>query len=390
MSLFTEEKLARVYYHVKPFLSRRMQIMIRGAVARYKRRLCRDTWPIDPDAGRRPPGFPGWPGGKRFAVVLTHDVDTARGVARCEELMQLERELGFRSSFNFVARDYHLPPELRQKLVDEGFEIGVHGLEHNRKLYESAETFAEQAKEINRYLGEWGAVGFRSPCVYHNFEWLHALNISYEASAFDTDPFEPQPDGMGTIFPVQQRGIPGREYVVLPYTLPQDFTLFILFREYDIRVWKEKLRWVADHGGMVLLISHPDYMSFGGAPSYDEYPPELYRELLTHIANEYRGEYWHALPHEVAAFWKGCGAGNLQEEPAAPQSSEQQAKMAEYPQPALAGAEAGGGGEAVRVGTFPGSEAGRSAVPATGGGADGIAHRREGGDSRLPGSDFRE
>lgn len=322
MKLINEESLARVYYHVKPFLSRKVQILLRSTVARQKRIMYRDRWPIDPNAGERPRGFKGWPGGKRFSFVLTHDVDTARGVSRCEQLMELERELGFRSCFNFVAHDYHFPEKLRHKLAGEGFEIGVHGLEHNRKLYESATTFAEHAKQINEYLKEWGAVGFRSPCVYHNFEWLHALDISYEASAFDTDPFEPQSDALGTIFPVHQRRVPGREYVVLPYTLPQDFTLFILFRERNIDVWKEKLRWVAEQGGMALVITHPDYMSFDAPPAFDEYDPELYRELLRHIESEYQGEYWHALPHEVAAFWNLtypdlAGAGSGEEIPLA-------------------------------------------------------------------------
>ncbi|MBJ6749033.1 polysaccharide deacetylase family protein [Geomonas anaerohicana] len=303
MKPFIEEALARAYYRVKPWMSRRFQIMLRSAVAKYKRYIFQNVWPIDPAAGAVPPGFRGWPQGKRFSVVLTHDVDTARGVARCEQLMALEQELGFRSSFNFVAYDYHLPPALRNKLVSHGFEVGLHGLEHNRKLYESAETFERHAVQINNYLKEWGAVGFRSPCVYHNFEWLHQLDIIYEASAFDTDPFEPQSDGLKTIFPVQQTKVPGREYVVLPYTLPQDFTMFILFREKDISIWKEKLRWIAEHGGMALLITHPDYMNFGGEVGYDEYPHELYRDLLDHIRKEYQGQYWHQLPQEVACFW---------------------------------------------------------------------------------------
>jgi hypothetical protein len=37
--------------------------------------------------------------------------------------------------------------------------------------------------------------------MYHDLELLHHLDIEYDASTFDTDPFEPQPDGMGTIFP---------------------------------------------------------------------------------------------------------------------------------------------------------------------------------------------
>ena len=318
MKLISEEMIARAYYRIKPFMSRRLQIRIRGLVAQCKKMVNRAIWPIDPNAGGRPSGFTGWPDGRRFSVVLTHDVDTARGVARCEQLMALERELGFRSSFNFVALDYDLPADLRHKLVKEGFEVGLHGLEHNRKLYESASTFAEQTKKINGYLKEWGAVGFRSPCVYHNFEWLHALDISYEASSFDTDPFEPQSDALQTIFPVHQTKVPGREYVELPYTLPQDFTMFILFREKNIAIWKEKLRWIAEQGGMALLITHPDYMNFDRAPNFDEYSPDLYRDLLTHIKTEYQGQYWHALPQEMASFWTrnvGFSAGEAVGEP---------------------------------------------------------------------------
>ena len=37
--------------------------------------------------------------------------------------------------------------------------------------------------------------------MLHNLEWFHDLNVKYDSSTFDTDPFEPQPDGVGTIFP---------------------------------------------------------------------------------------------------------------------------------------------------------------------------------------------
>jgi len=298
----------RAYYRIKPLVPRRLQIFIRRQVALLQRKLHRTAWPISQSAGKTPAGFPGWPGGKRFSVVLTHDVEKERGISRVPHLMDLEQELGFRSSFNFVARGYRLPPELRRRLVAQGFEVGIHGLEHNYKMYESAAAFAEQAKEINRYLREWGAVGFRSPCVYHNFDWLHGLDLSYDASSFDSDPFQPQSDGVGTIFPLIMGGRSlGREYVELPYTLPQDFTLFVLFREKDIGIWKEKLQWIAERGGMALLITHPDYMCFAGEPGYEEYPVELYRDLLKYLQNEFRGEYWHPLPHEMATFWKKCG-----------------------------------------------------------------------------------
>ena len=62
-----------------------------------------------------------------------------------------------------------------------------------------------------------------------------------------------------------------------------------------------KLDWVAQHGGMVLLDVHPDYISFNGSrQTTTEYPAAFYREFLAYVKTNYAGEYWHALPKEVA------------------------------------------------------------------------------------------
>jgi len=211
-------------------------------VARRQRKHFKAAWPIDGAAGKSPLNWRGWPGEKRFALVLTHDVDTARGQQNCGQLMELEERLGFRSSFNFVPERYTVSPEIRHRLTENGFEVGVHGLMHDGKLYRSRKMFEERAFRINDYLREWGAMGFRSPAMHHNFDWIHDLDIEYDASSFDTDPFEPQADGVRTIFPFYLKGQTGKHgYVELPYTLPQDSTLFVLLRERDISVWKKKL-----------------------------------------------------------------------------------------------------------------------------------------------------
>jgi hypothetical protein len=88
--------------------------------------------------------------------------------------------------------------------------------------------------------------------------------------------------------------------VELPYTLAQDSTVFLVFKEPTIDLWTRKLDWVAERGGMVLLNTHPDYMAFGGKPLSDEYPVRFYRELLEYAKKKYQGSYWPALPSEVA------------------------------------------------------------------------------------------
>jgi len=182
----------------------------------------------------------------------------------------------------------------------------VHGLNHDGKLYRSKEIFEKRATQINRYLRDWGAVGFRSPSMHFNLDWIHDLNIKYDASTFDTDPFEPQPDGVTTIFPFWVDGDSNQGgYVELPYTIPQDFTLFVLWRERNINIWKQKLDWIADSGGMALLLTHPDYINFDAhKPNLEEYPVEYYIELLDYIKNKYERQYWHVLPKDIACFFK--------------------------------------------------------------------------------------
>ncbi len=302
----TAQYRSNIYNFVKPLLSRKVQIFLRRILIRYQMKKYKDIWPIDEKAGNPPQGWSGWPDNKKFALVLTHDVDTAIGHARCLDLAMMEEQLGFRSSFNFVPLKYVVSPEVRSTLEQRGFEVGLHGLYHDGKYYRSKEIFQERVHKINQYLKEWKCAGYRAPCMFHKLDWFHDLNIEYDASTFDNDPFEPYSAGVGTIFPfVVACDETKRSYVELPYTLPQDFTLFVLMRMNSIDVWKRKLEWVIRHSGVVLVNTHPDYMNFGESKNgTQEYSARFYREFLTHIQMNYAGQYWHVLPKDLARFWR--------------------------------------------------------------------------------------
>jgi hypothetical protein len=300
-----------VYYQLKPFIPREIQIWLRRRLILRKRLQYENVWPIDEGAAKIPEGWSGWPEGKRFALVLTHDVETAKGQEKCFQLATLEDSLGFRSSFHFVAEGYNVSAPLRKYLWECDFEVGIHGLYHNTNPFRSKKIFDQHAAKINKYLIEWGCIGYRNPCMYHNLDWIGELEIEYDCSTFDTDPFEPQPEGVGTIFPFWvARNSTRNGYVELPYTLPQDHTIFILMGEKDISIWKKKLDWIAKWGGMALLNVHPDYINFDGKKTkIGEYPVRYYEEFLNYVKDAYRGQYWHVLPRNIARFWK-----NLQNE----------------------------------------------------------------------------
>jgi glycosyltransferase involved in cell wall biosynthesis len=299
----------RIYYALKPYLPWRVRMGVRRIFARRKRTACSSIWPIDETAAKIPEGWTGWPEGKKFAVVLTHDVEGPAGLAKCRQLAELETQRGFRSSFNFIPEGpYSVPPDLRQWLVGKGFEVGVHDLAHDGKLFSSRRAFEAKAERINEYLRDWGAAGFRAGFMLRNLDWYHQLNLEYDASTFDTDPFEPLPNAAGTIFPHWIPAPVGSNrpgYLELPYTLPQDSTLFLLLQETTPDIWLKKLDWVAGHGGMALVNVHPDYLHLPGTENSNRvFPAARYEALLDHIHQKYRDQFWNPTPRELCAWYK--------------------------------------------------------------------------------------
>jgi peptidoglycan/xylan/chitin deacetylase (PgdA/CDA1 family) len=231
-----------------------------------------------------------WPNKHQFALVLTHDIETAEGQAFVRKVADMEENLGFRSSFNFVLERYPLDFKLIQELRERGFEVGCHGLKHDGKLFSNKKEFLKRVAKINQHLKEYRMVGFRAPLTHRNPEWMQALEIEYDLSFFDTDPFEPIPGGTMSIWPFFIG-----HFVELPYTLVQDYTLTSVLGETTPRLWLEKVDFIKKFHGMALLNSHPDYLN-------DPNSFRVYAEFLeTMKKNE---EYWHAWPGDVASWWK--------------------------------------------------------------------------------------
>ena len=64
--------------------------------------------------------------------------------------------------------------------------------------------------------------------------------------------------------------------------------MFVIMKEDNIDIWKKKLEWIVANGGMALLNTHPDYMTFDrNATSRDTYPAKYYEDFLKHIKDYY-------------------------------------------------------------------------------------------------------
>ena len=296
----------KIYYLLKPTLPRFFTRILRRGYIHIQKTGLEIQWPIDRRyvvflwevLTRILRGSPGqkllvkslWPANQRFSFVLTHDVESKSGLEYVRKVADLEESLGFRSSFNFVPEAYQVDKILLDELRHRGFEIGIHGLKHDGKLFSSRNEFERRATKINHYLKDFGAVGFRAPLTHRNPEWMQALEIEYDLSFFDTDPFEPIPGGTMSIWPF----FLGR-FVELPYTLAQDYTLTSILNETTARMWIEKVDFIKKYHGMALINTHPDYLK-------DPAKLGIYSEFLETVKQ--RGEFWHALPRNVARWWQ--------------------------------------------------------------------------------------
>jgi len=301
----------RGYYLARPALPRPVQLALRRRFTRLQAASPFPRWPIEDSlhdfydwlfaliaglANGPVPFLSLWPGGRSWALVLTHDVETAAGLRDMNLLRAPERARGYRSSWNFVGARYHVDDESVRSLQDDGCEIGVHGLRHDGRDL-AGRFMDERLPAMWEHASRWNAVGFRSPATHRKWELMHRLGFDYDSSYPDTDPYEPQPGGCCTFLPYFNHGT-----VELPITLPQDHTLFTILQHADAGLWLRKAGHIRDRGGMVLVLTHPDY-------AHDQRLADGYRALLGTFADD--STAWHALPREVAAWWRGRAASTI-------------------------------------------------------------------------------
>jgi len=301
----TGRGLVWAYYRIRALLPRPLQIWLRRRYARVQARSRFPSWPAETAlhdlfdlftsiladvAGEPVPSLASWPDGHTWALVLTHDVETAAGVAALDPILELERGLGLRSSWNFVPRRYSVSDERIRQLHADGFEVGVHGLLHDGRDLESHARMRERLPGMHEAAARWSAVGFRSPATQRHWELMPQLGFDYDTSYPDSDPFEPQGGGCCTWLPFFN----GR-MVELPMTMPQDHTLFAILRHRDETAWVQKAELLRERGGMALIDTHPDYL-------VEDTVKDAYARLLERCAGD--EDAWKALPREVAAWWR--------------------------------------------------------------------------------------
>ena len=236
-----------------------------------------------------------WPDGAKAAAMVTHDVEGPAGLGFCDDLMDLDDSFAIKSAFQIIPEG--LEDAWRRRTTDRlrlrGFEVNLHDLNHDGRLFADRQEFLVRAKQINRYAREFGCEGFRSAVMYREQSWYDAFEFSYDMSVPNAAHLEPQRGGCCTVMPYFVGDI-----LELPLTTVQDYSLFHILNDYSTSLWKEQIHRITEHHGLVSVIAHPDYLV--GARER-----EVYADLLRHLARlRDHDRLWVALPGEVNRWWR--------------------------------------------------------------------------------------
>ncbi|HEX3985029.1 MAG TPA: hypothetical protein VHX13_00355 [Acidobacteriaceae bacterium] len=308
----------RLYYLLRPLLP----VVVRRHLQKFRLRnwdqLPFPRWPVDVSvdammenlllavsraAGRPIPFIWFWPEGHSGCVLMTHDVEAAEGRDFCASLMDIDEAYGFKASFQVVPeKRYTNSAEFLEAIRARGFEVTVHDLNHDGHLYRDRPEFLRRVEKINEYGRHFGAEGFRAGVLYRNQEWFDALDFSYEMSVPNVAHLDPQRGGCCTVMPYFIGKL-----LEIPVTNVQDYTLFNIFGDYSIDLWREQTRLILNRHGLMSFIVHPDYV-------IDPRNRAVYESLLAYLARLVKEEgVWSSLPREVNRWWRERSAMELVE-----------------------------------------------------------------------------
>ena len=300
----------RPYYSIRRYIPAALRRRFQRTYFRAWKSLRFPSWPLDDSVDQilerllllslrshgisRVPFIWFWPDGAPSCAIMTHDVETSVGRDRCSWLMDLDETYGIRASFQIVPEDrYAIPSGLLDEIRRRGFEINVHDLNHDGRLFRSHGEFLRRAQRINEYVRAFGARGFRSGALYRCAEWYDALGIDYDMSIPNTGHLEIQRGGCCTVMPYFIGDI-----VELPLTTTQDYSLFHIVGDFSNEVWKSQIESIMSRHGLLSFIVHPDYLGTDGSrQAYGWLLDQLSRFRETRMC-------WVTLPGEVARWWR--------------------------------------------------------------------------------------
>lgn len=300
-----------LYYWLRPAIPTVLRRCLQRAYLSNWNALSFPNWPVDRTADvlrerllaltmshlgiERLPFIWFWPDSHSSCAIVAHDVETQEGRDFSERLMDIDDEYGIPASFQIVPeRRYDVPPSYLDAIRSRGFDVNVHGLDHEGNLFDRRGNFLDRARKINAYAHAFASEGFRSPSMYRNADLFQDLDFSYDMSVPSVARLEAQRGGCCTVMPYF---LPGG-MLELPLTTTEDYTLFHILKDYSTALWTWQAALILDGHGLMSFLIHPDYIRTAREM-------DVYRDLLVHL-NRLKSDHgvWLAKPGDVNRWWR--------------------------------------------------------------------------------------
>jgi peptidoglycan/xylan/chitin deacetylase (PgdA/CDA1 family) len=259
-------------YHRVPTAFRVLAARIFGKMRR--QRLTDESafpiWPLDlsvdflADLAGFPPAALPAPG----RVLLTHDIDSAEGLANLVNLfLPLEEKYGARSVNYIVPCKWPLDQASLDEIISRGHRLGIHGFDHGNRTPFCGDEERRRRIEAARPLVERHKIkGYRAPSLCRTPALIDELarHYAYDSSVPASGGLFPAPDnGCASARPFLLRGL-----LEIPLTMPRDGSLLFLGHapEAILELWKQCAMQLARSGGLVVVLTHCE-KHFSGNPA---------------------------------------------------------------------------------------------------------------------------
>jgi peptidoglycan/xylan/chitin deacetylase (PgdA/CDA1 family) len=236
--------------------------------------------------------------GHKCACLITHDVDSRRGLQRSLDLKRIEEAYDIPSAWFIPTEEYKLDSGLILKLVNHG-EVGAHDTKHDGKLSRLSRKGVVKRLTESRltleHIVKQEVVGFRAPLLQINEKIIQALGeagYNYDTSIPTWEfkhPATMKPHGIETIYPLIINGL-----IEIPVTLPQDHQFLHvlgLAPKEVVEKWLDAISIIKSLGGLCTFLIHPDYELANASV-------DVYEELVNTIVSD--TEAFVTVPSEIA------------------------------------------------------------------------------------------
>ncbi|MEM4522033.1 MAG: polysaccharide deacetylase family protein [Nitrososphaeria archaeon] len=198
--------------------------------------------------------------------IITHDIDTQKGLERSIRLKEIEEKYEVESTWFLLTEEYELKKKIVKRLAENG-EIALHGDKHQLTLYNEKKDKIikrlKKSKEKLETITEKEVIGFRAPLLQYNKKILEAVyetGFKYDSSTTSYEPINPltmKPDGIELANPIIINGT-----IEQPVTLPQDHQMLHVLKitpEQTVKKWIELTNILKEQCLSITILVHPDY-----------------------------------------------------------------------------------------------------------------------------------